>query len=186
MASVPRQPLSRSSGRAAPRRPSRGRATRGRRRYPRRAIRARPRTTRGWSLLRRADSPPASGRARRARRRPRMGPNARGSVKPPAPARRKQIVPKNVKERRQSVAPRDLLSFRVRPAAVRNRQLPDARPRLRESGRQLDFDPEAPRPERQPPPEVGPDQLVARPPLPEGQVGEHGGAEGEQVAGGRV
>src|SRR5690349_16801205 len=186
MASAPCRSPWPSSGRAARRAPSRGRATRGRRRYPPRAIRARPPTTKEWSRRRRAGSRPARSRARRARRRPRAAPNARGSVTPPAPTRRKQIVSKNVKERRQSVAPRDLLSFRVGAAAVRNWKLPDARARLRQPGRQLDFDTEALRPERQPLHEVGPDQLVARLHVREVQVGEHVGDEGEQVVADRV
>src|SRR5207237_8241216 len=86
-----------------------------------------------------------------------------------------------MKQRRDTIAPGDLLAFAVGPAAVRDGQLPDAGARLGQPCRELHFDSEALRPERQTLEEVGPDQLVARLHVRQVQVGEHVGDEREEV-----
>src|SRR5439155_18474056 len=99
-------------------------------------------------------------RPSRTRARPTSG---RGrSATPPCAAWREQIVSEHVQQRRDTIAPRDLLAFGVRAAAVGDGQLPDAGAGLRQPCRELDLDPEALRRERQALEEVRPDELVAR------------------------
>src|SRR5207237_4134917 len=103
------------------------------------------------------------------------------SAAPPRAAWREHVVSDDMEQRRDTIAPGDLLPFGVRAAAVGDGQLPDAGARLRQPCRELDLDPEALCPERQALEEVGPDELVARLHVREVQVGEHVGDEREEV-----
>src|SRR5438105_6055583 len=87
--------------------------------------------------------------------------------------RQDQVITQDVEQRGKAVAPRDLFPLRIRPTAVRDRHLPDARARLRQARGDLYFKSETVGRERQTLDQIRPDQLVASLQVGQVQVREH-------------